>query len=454
MPLALQRKLAPMLQRRTPPPARRLFRPAVEMLESRIAPAGTVTIPGLFATGVDNAGRLFAPASVDPHYRLIAVPAPDTAGAAYAVINNGFPFDGHWIANGPASQWIAPHANENDFNGGVTEPVGTYTYETTFDLTELDPAAAHITGQVSADNTVVQVLLNGKDVGNASANGEQYRGFAPLDIHGGFVAGVNRLDFVVTNLPLADPKNAHNPSAFRAELAGTAAVAVPTAVDDHYTTDLGQPVKGNVLANDSDPGGAPLTVQGHTDPAHGTLALQRDGRFTYTPRQGWVGTDGFTYTVTNGRADSTANVTITVSPKEMVIYLDYAKLTGATAPPTPQPKPGNPFNLTPEDYAQFQADRRRWLSQIGSAPVGVDVNSYGQLLAYTDRAESKLARVREYAQALQRMLKDRAHYTKEQYLAELRSGTRAYDEYLKALKNVIQVQGQFIADQWYITGPE
>ena len=61
------------------------------------------------------------------------------------------------------------------------------------------------------------------------------------------------------------------------------------------------------------PNGLPLTAQLVTGPANGTLTLNADGSFSYTPNAGFWGTDSFTYTATDGPATSTpATVTITV----------------------------------------------------------------------------------------------------------------------------------------------
>ncbi len=54
-------------------------------------------------------------------------------------------------------------------------------------------------------------------------------------------------------------------------------------------------VSGNVLRNDV---GATAAVR-HTDPANGTVALNADGTFTYTPKAGFKGTDTFTYTASD-----------------------------------------------------------------------------------------------------------------------------------------------------------
>ncbi|MEZ6133008.1 MAG: DUF4347 domain-containing protein [Planctomycetaceae bacterium] len=46
----------------------------------------------------------------------------------------------------------------------------------------------------------------------------------------------------------------------------------------------------------------------------GTVALNSDGSFIYTPQAGFTGTDTFTYAATNGTNSDTATVTITVTP--------------------------------------------------------------------------------------------------------------------------------------------
>ncbi|HEY3216270.1 MAG TPA: Ig-like domain-containing protein, partial [Candidatus Eisenbacteria bacterium] len=90
----------------------------------------------------------------------------------------------------------------------------------------------------------------------------------------------------------------------------------PVATNDTYEveTDLTLSVTApGVLANDSDPEGAPLTAAMVTQPSHGTLSLASNGSFTYTPAAGYFGPDGFTYRANDGLASSnTATVTINV----------------------------------------------------------------------------------------------------------------------------------------------
>jgi len=72
-----------------------------------------------------------------------------------------------------------------------------------------------------------------------------------------------------------------------------------------------------VLTNDTDPDTDPLKpVLGDITPKNGTLVLNEDGTFTYTPDEGFVGTDTFKYSATDGfNTSSEVEVKITVSEK-------------------------------------------------------------------------------------------------------------------------------------------
>ncbi len=96
--------------------------------------------------------------------------------------------------------------------------------------------------------------------------------------------------------------------------------AVPVTQPDSYTTDEDQTIHGeaaggfSVLVNDSDPEGQPLTAALATNVQHGTLELEADGGFHYTPAQNYFGSDSFTYRASDGtRTSGPALVSITIN---------------------------------------------------------------------------------------------------------------------------------------------
>jgi hypothetical protein len=90
---------------------------------------------------------------------------------------------------------------------------------------------------------------------------------------------------------------------------------LPEAGDDEATGPEDGTITGNVLANDSDADADPVSVIVNSLPQNGTLDLDNaSGAYTYTPDADFSGTDGFTYTVTDGKGGTdTASVTLTVT---------------------------------------------------------------------------------------------------------------------------------------------
>jgi parallel beta-helix repeat protein len=85
----------------------------------------------------------------------------------------------------------------------------------------------------------------------------------------------------------------------------------PIALPDAATTPADTPVAVEVLANDTDPDGDPLSVSSVGSPEHGTATADPSGTITYRPAPGFSGLDSFTYTVSDGRG-GTASATVAV----------------------------------------------------------------------------------------------------------------------------------------------
>jgi VCBS repeat-containing protein len=90
----------------------------------------------------------------------------------------------------------------------------------------------------------------------------------------------------------------------------------PNATADSYNTNEDQAltvVAPGVLGNDTDAESNPLSAAVVNPPTHGTLTLNTDGSFTYTPNANYNGSDSFTYKANDGSLDSSpATVSITV----------------------------------------------------------------------------------------------------------------------------------------------
>ncbi|WP_157964593.1 beta strand repeat-containing protein, partial [Algibacillus agarilyticus] len=84
-----------------------------------------------------------------------------------------------------------------------------------------------------------------------------------------------------------------------------------TAADDNFSATEDTVLNGSVAGNDSTTSGGTLSFVKASDPSHGTVTVNTDGTFSYTPNSNYTGSDSFTYTVTD--ADSGESLTQTVS---------------------------------------------------------------------------------------------------------------------------------------------
>ncbi len=116
---------------------------------------------------------------------------------------------------------------------------------------------------------------------------------------------------------------------------------LPHAVADELAADMETPlvidIADDLLANDTDDDGDPLSIVSFTQPSFGELLDNEDGTLTYTPRNGFVGDDSFTYTITDGNGGqgvgtvdirvtdpppTLTEVTVNTDPSQSVSYTD------------------------------------------------------------------------------------------------------------------------------------
>lgn len=104
---------------------------------------------------------------------------------------------------------------------------------------------------------------------------------------------------------------------------------VPVANTENFSVDADDTLVGNVLSNDTDVDGDPLTaiqvVTVPVTPANGDLSLNADGSFSYIPTAGFVGMDSFDYVANDGIVDSnpvTASITVNAAVNTPPVAMD------------------------------------------------------------------------------------------------------------------------------------
>ncbi len=160
------------------------------------------------------------------------------------------------------------------------------------------------------------------------------------------------------------------------EFKTTLADSAPAAVADSYSVNedgtLSVPAAG-VLANDTDPDpGTTLSAELGSTTTHGTLTLNPDGSFFYTPQADFTGTDSFTYTASDGElSSSAATVTITVNP------VNDAPVAAADAYATPEDVPlvvGAPGVLSNDTDIDGPALSATIVTPAANGTVGLNAN--------------------------------------------------------------------------------
>ena len=112
-----------------------------------------------------------------------------------------------------------------------------------------------------------------------------------------------------------------------------------TANSDNETTLIDTPVTIAALSNDIDAEGNTQTITTFTQPLNGTVVLNPNGTFTYTPDAGYTGIDVFTYNICdngNPQACDEAIVIITIEPlpNNTVVANDNQDVTLVNTPVT------------------------------------------------------------------------------------------------------------------------
>ncbi|HIK14585.1 MAG TPA: tandem-95 repeat protein, partial [Leptolyngbyaceae cyanobacterium M33_DOE_097] len=112
---------------------------------------------------------------------------------------------------------------------------------------------------------------------------------------------------------------------------GTVVNQAPIAGLDNFNTARNQTLTvtaPGVRANDSDPNGDPLTLSLSVNAANGVVSnFNSDGSFTYVPTAGFIGTDSFLYTVSDGLATAIGTAFVNVTNAAPVAVNDTFSVT-------------------------------------------------------------------------------------------------------------------------------
>jgi hypothetical protein len=152
----------------------------------------------------------------------------------------------------------------------------------------------------------------------------------------------------------------------------------PVAQNDTATTATGAAVTINVLANDSDPDGDPLTVTTVTTPAHGSAVINAGTTVTYTPQPGFAGSDAFTYTISDGRG-GTASATVAVT----VNAVDHPPVAKNDSASTTRGRPVQ-INVLAND-SDPDGDPLK-VTGVSKPPFGIVVINADNTITYTPQA--------------------------------------------------------------------
>ena len=245
----------------------------------------------------------------------------------------GTVFDPGTMANETTYYWRIDEANSDGTTAG---PVWSFTTEPALQSTEMhlnDLTPSSIPGSKGRWTALVQIkvvdsvgeVMQGVQVNGSWSMGT--RGDASCVTNSGGVCSVQKnslrsrvesvlftvTDLIATGYAYVEGANEVAPAITVLKDAGTGN-QLPVANNDSFNTAVDTALSGNVLGND-DPGDAPATVSNFdaVSSAGGSVSMNPNGAFTYTPSTGYLGSDSFGYTITDSNGDSdSATVSIMI----------------------------------------------------------------------------------------------------------------------------------------------
>ncbi|WP_324719733.1 Ig-like domain-containing protein [Salinimicrobium sp. HB62] len=214
-------------------------------------------------------------------------------------------------------------STEDDGGGSVTPPVDPPVEEVPVavddEVTTSENTSVEITGLLSNDTIYDSVRITAFDTetqegGTVSAGSSNTYTYTPPDNF----TGMDSFNYTICD-------NASTPNCDSATVNITVTASSPTAVDDSYETQEDKILKIiSHLNNDDLADNSDITEVG-VEGTKGTVVLEDDGDILYTPEEGFVGEDTFTYTICDDDETptcDTATITITVVDEGSPVAVD------------------------------------------------------------------------------------------------------------------------------------
>ncbi|MCW7541970.1 tandem-95 repeat protein [Aquabacterium sp. A7-Y] len=258
-----------------------------------------------------------------------AVSATDPDGDALSYAIDTAPTNGTVVVDANGSYTYTPNANFNgsdSFTVVVTDAQGatdTITVSVTVNAVNDNPVVVgSLDNETRSDGATVSIPTSAvfRDA-DITTNGDQLTFSATglpaglsIDPSTGLISGTlpndaSRPAAYTIEVTATDSKGAKVSSSFGLSVNNPA----PVAGDQTVSTPEDTPVTGQVTA--VDPDNDALTFSKAADPAHGSVVVDADGNYTYTPDANFNGADSFQVQVSDGQGGThTVTVNVTVDP--------------------------------------------------------------------------------------------------------------------------------------------
>jgi len=218
------------------------------------------------------------------------------------------------------SDWQTASFNIPLAAGNHTLMLGAYSNSTGDSQHYIEALYDNVTVRIPGNGTVLANDTGGTGTVTATRLTNPANGALTFGSNGNFTYTPNADYFGSDSFTYRASDSTGNSNTATVTINVTAVNDAPLGVTDTHTTVEDTPLTVNapgVLANDTDVDSTTLTAVSVTQPANGTVTLNANGSFTYTPALNFNGTDSFTYRVSDGALESSpvsVNLTVTAVP--------------------------------------------------------------------------------------------------------------------------------------------